>query len=178
MSITVRIKDNDLGWDKIQADLLDLQKKQAETGYTQASGDNKGAMIVDIAGLMEFGGTSKISGEYKERALKKGIDFGSQTTIEIPERPFMRESFDRNRDGIKKMGYELAGKVIDGKIDSDLAYEIWGDFYKAEVQKGVISKSLNLKENSPRTIKIKGSDTPLIDSGRLIGAIETKVKDK
>lgn len=174
--IKVRIKEVDLGWDKLQADLKKIEELQAETGYTQSGGDFG---MAGLAAVHEFGANIPVTEKMRKYLASQGLFLKADTkVIKIPERPFMRESFDRNIDTITKAGYALADKVLIGKIGPELAYEIWGDSYKSELQKGVITKGLNLKKNHPFTVERKGSDTPLVDKGRLISGIETKVVEK
>ncbi len=145
------VQEEDYGWDKILSDLNSLKNMIVEVGYDQNSGDEGTIGLAELASIHEFGNEH------------------------VPERPFMRESFDRSAEQLTETGYTLADKVISGKIDPEMAYEIWGDSYKTAVQKGVIGQSLGLEENAQSTIDRKGSDTPLVDTGRLINGIEVNV---
>lgn len=173
--LTVKIKDEDLGWEKIQSELKKLNERKSEIGYYQ-SGGGSGIGLAHLATIQEFG--VKIPVTKKMRGFLWWKGFNAPKVITIPERPSMRRSFDNNINNIKKLGFELAGKVIDLAIGAKTAYEAWGDFYKSELQKGITSKSLNLKANHPFTVEMKGSDTPLVDTGRLVNGSEVKVTRK
>lgn len=149
------IVDIDLGFD----DFLDSTKKlglrEVEVGYQQGEGGGQDG--VDLTGLAII------------------HEMGSK---DIPARPFMRLSFDNNETEIGKTGAKLLDKYLDGKIDAELTLEAWGDSFRNIVMNGVVTRELGLKENAPSTIERKGSDTPLIDSSRMINGSTVKVDDK
>jgi len=156
----------------------EIASKEVEVGYTQSSGHHDEMGLADLAILMEFGGVSPISEEYRARAATKGVHFGSQESINIPARPAMRGSFDNNTQQIGDKGVKLFKSFLENKIDSETAYEIWGDEYRDIFRNSITSKELGLKPNSPRTIQIKESDTPWVDSARLINGADVMVGKK
>jgi hypothetical protein len=90
----------------------------------------------------------------------------------------MRLTSDNNQTELLDTGQDLLIPYLDGKTDDELTYQIWGDSFKSLMQNGVITRELNLKENALSTIKRKGSDTPLIDTGRMIASAEVMVNKK
>lgn len=154
--LKIEIKDVDLGMNAIMDAMKDMISMEAVTGYFQDD-------IEDGIGLAQLMATH---------------EFGSDER-NIPERPAMRLSFDNNIDDIKDFMFKIGDKAIfEQTIPAEDAYQVIGDFYKVKFQNGVITKELGLEDNAPRTIEKKGSDTPLIDSKRLVNGINTKVEEK
>ncbi len=166
----------DFGWG---AYVDELQDSYVDIGITKKDGGEsvEGSLtLAKLASNLEYGAVVPISSEYKERAAKKGVGFGKQTHISIPSRPFMRQTFDEQLPSIDKFLTRLEDKIAGGDIDRRLALEVVGDFHKSEIQRNMRLKG-KFAPNSPRTIKIKGSDNELIDTGRLVGSMDIDTGD-
>lgn len=98
--------------------------------------------------------------------LAKILTFGSAT---IPPRPFIEEGLLSKKDELRgEIGTQL-DKIKDGKKANwnkvgtkavgAIQEFVRSDYYKTHVP------------NGPKTIKYKGSDTPLIDGGDLINSL-------
>jgi hypothetical protein len=146
----VEIIDIDNGFDDFFDKIETLTKMDAEVGYQQGESEEDGIDLAKLAIIHELG--------------------EGQTA-----RPFMRDSFDNNEQEIGDMGVKLADKYLDDKIDAELALEVWGDFYRNTMMNGVVTRELGLADNEQSTIDRKGSDTPLIDSSRMINGATVKV---
>jgi len=144
----VEIIDTDLGWEDIFDSIIEDNDKEVEVGYYQEDQED-GIGMAELAATHEF-----------------------------EDRPFMRRSFDNGVKDIFKIQGELIGKMIDGGIDKNQVMEVTGDFHKNQIQNGVVQRTLGLKENAQITIDRKGSDTPLIDSSRMINATRSKIVKK
>lgn len=116
--------------------------------------------------------TSSVQGSVENAELAKKLYFGS---AEIPARPFLRDGLLVEKESITKAIKKEATKALAGsevnwnKIGAMAVGAVQGlvrsDFYKRSVP------------NSKETIQRKGSDTPLIDGGDLMGSL-TFVVDK
>lgn len=103
--------------------------------------------------------------------LAKALNFGTST---IPPRPFLEDGIASKKEELKKALQEEAKKVIDGgqanwnKVGTMAVGAVQefvrGDYYKTN------------KPNSPKTIKYKGSDKPLIDGANLINDLKFVVQ--
>ena len=144
--------------------------------------------MADLAQKMSMGAgpqtwkTSKTSGRGKKK----------QTTVEthhvdsIPARPFIEDGIKNGTDEIDKQIEKYWKKQIEGgwipneglhaiavTAIGEIQKLVRGDYYRDEYP------------NSPETIKAKGSDKPLIDTGQLMnsltyvigGTIHKKVKN-
>ena len=99
--------------------------------------------------------------------LAKILTFGD---ARIPPRPFIEEGLLSQKDELKKEIGKQLDQIRDGKTANwnkvgtkavgAIQEFVRSDYYKSRVP------------NSPRTIKYKGSDTPLIDGGDLINSLE------
>jgi hypothetical protein len=148
----VEIEDVDMGYEDIINSIVEGNEQEVEIGFysDQKSGE---FTLAELATVHEFG---------------KG---------NIPKRPFMRRSFDKGLSDWEKMNKDLIGSLIDGKIDKETVLEVSGDFHKNQIQQGVINQTLGLRANADITIERKGSETPLIDTGRLINGAEVRVEN-
>lgn len=151
----VEIIDIDLGFDEFFDSTEKLGLKKVEVGYQQGEGEGEdGIDLTELAIIQEFGAKN------------------------IPARPFVRNSFDLNKGDIGVEGEKLLNKYLDGKVDADTTLEIWGDSFRNIMMNGVVTRELFLEENAESTIRRKGSDTPLIDTSRMINGSTVKVDDK
>lgn len=112
---------------------------------------------VMIAGVHEFGMTIR---------QKKG-------SIVIPERSFIRSTFDEQNkkwfDFVKKR----IPSLLDGRISARQLCELLGTRMVADIQKKI--KDIDDPPNAPSTIAQKGSSSPLIDTGGLRMRVTYKV---
>lgn len=186
MSIDFDIQDNDSGWDDIMDSLTDRSARFVDVGIMASEGEE----IIKIAAAHEFGATIDHPGgtpfgyETEEdaeagrvRFLGRGEGFmvigeTQPHIIDIPERSFIRGTIDQKEKDIADKGHKLAEAMFDGKISKRQALEIWGDIVQTLIRNGITSGSLNLEPNAPSTIAKKGSDTPLVDTGHLLGSIK------
>ncbi len=125
-----------------------------------------------IAAQQEFGGTYAVSEDYKIRAKAKGIDLPDQ--LNIPARPFMQVTFDKEKDNWGKKFNQLFTK----SNDVEQSLRILGNIVKTDIQKTITNANALFQENSARTIKIKEKDTVLRDSGEMLNSINFDVVTK
>ena len=103
--------------------------------------------------------------------LARQLHFGTAT---IPARPFLEEGILSQKDKIAQAIGEQVKNALEGRAN-------WGKVGAIAV--GAIQEFVrsdhyrNTVPNSQKTIDYKGSDTPLIDGGDLVGAIEWIVEE-
>lgn len=165
--------DKDLGWDKLAKTLKGMSSQTVKAGIQS----NEDAELLMIANVQEFGAditvTPKMRGFFRAVfgvSLKK-----STTKITIPSRPFIRRTFDKRLDELKKLGFDLGGLVIDDKLTLEQSLELWGEKFVAFIR-NEIAEGNNFEPNAPLTIERKGAGKhPLQDSGRLQQALKAVV---
>lgn len=93
--------------------------------------------------------------------------------INIPERSFIRSSYDANKQRIFEFDKELE-RVLGLELSVDGFFNLIGEFAVGVIQNHLTSqvKSPPLAES---TIKAKGSSNPLIDTGQLRRSIDYKI---
>jgi len=134
-----------------------------------------------IKGVQELDGVSVTAGIHADAGRQGGVDlvdiavFNEYGTSRIPSRPFVRLAFEQNEakwDRTIKAGVTA---MINGTADANRVTSVLGAQMVGDVQEVIGDKSL-LAPNAAGTIKKKGSDAPLIDSGRLRQSVSYKVK--
>ena len=175
LRVNVKITDEDSGWEKLAADLKKISEQKSVVGI-QADED---AQLLTIANVQEFGATIPVTP--KMRAFFRGafkINLKPTTTsINIPSRPFIRQTVDKREAELIETGFDLGGLIIDGKMTVKSALEIWGDKL-VSMMRSEIAEGNNFEPNAPLTIMNKGAGKhPLQDSGRLQQALKAVVQE-
>lgn len=89
----------------------------------------------------------------------------------IPERSFLRSSFDKNEEkyqGLLKAGMK---NVALGKVPAKTVFEALGMKIVSDVKNGITQGSGIPPPLAPETIARKGSSRPLVDTGQLVASI-------
>ena len=133
---------------KFQKMLEDLNKLEVRIGIQQGAGSEDGVDLVDIAMFNELG------------------------TVHIPSRPFLRDSVDAHSPEINAFLQSMRTQLVKAE---DVLKKI-GVFQKGSIQKEIVNG--NFVPNSPETIRRKGSDKPLIDTGRMRQSINYVIQEK
>lgn len=93
----------------------------------------------------------------------------------IPERPFLSNAMRNNRGNYRSAMRSAAKAVLMGSTTMKSVVSRLGIMAQGDVQKEITA--FHSPPNSPVTIALKGSDHPLIDTGRLLASITYKVDD-
>ncbi|MEO4053378.1 hypothetical protein AAFN87_08050 [Solibacillus sp. CAU 1738] len=115
------------------------------------------AFYAMIAGVHEYGITIR-----KEKG-----------SIVIPERSFLRSTFDEKQSVWLEFVRKRIPSLVDGQMDARQLLELLGTKMVSDIQKKI--KDLDDPPNAPSTIAQKGSSSPLIDTGGLRKRITYKV---
>ena len=145
------------GWDRITPEgqrflneIEKLKELQAFVGFQSGEvTDDRGVDIAQIAMFNELG------------------------TSRTPARPFLRMSVDENEDKIKTMCANQLRSLVSGGTAERTLRQV-GVFGVSLVQEKIGSGSF--APNAPSTIRKKGSDKPLIDTGRMRQSVKYVVK--
>lgn len=178
MKLTVDVKSNDKLYDDLKNNIQD----RFDSVVVGVLG-KEGSKMLEIASVQEFGATIKNKGgtsfgfrtkkdlkDNKVRFLKKGkgvFELGKTgpSTITIPARKPIRQTFDKNVDEMTKFMKSLYEKVVDGEMTKRQMLGLVGLKFE-----GMIKKAISNREflpNAASTIRAKGHDTPLVNKGRL-----------
>lgn len=147
----------DRGWDKINKLLRIMNNSFTAVGFpgdvstsNESVGDSGGFTIASLAAVHEFGRRDE----------------------SIPARPFMKNTFEKNRRRIPKFQLRLKDKVLARRLSVKQALSQLGEWYEGEIKEEI--RNGNFEALSEATVLKKGSSQPLIDEGRMIGAVTHK----
>lgn len=155
---------------EMEEKLNQLEKKTIEVGVL--SNDSELQMIANVH---EYGASIRVTPKMRAWFAYNGYPLKvTTTTIEIPERSFMRTGRKLYEKDIANKTKKLMPDVLQGGVPVSLFMEMIGEEYAGKIQKNL--RDLSSPANSPMTVENKGSSNPLIDTGRLMGAIKSEVK--
>lgn len=131
-----------------------LKKLQVRIGYQQGSAtSDEGVDMVDIAMFNELG------------------------TAVSPARPFLRQSADANKSVIEKFCKKQISDITKG-VKAEKVLNAIGTMQKGLIQDTITKSKSWAVPNAERTIKKKGSDVPLIDSGKMLQSVNYVIVPK
>lgn len=192
-----RVKVVDKGMNAAMANQKALKGHSATVGVHGNVGSKKHGAIdnIGLAAVHEFGaninhpggtpymfafsGGGRSGGMMGGKAifLPKGdpraVGVTRPHAIRIPERSFLRSTFDKNRRFYEQALEVLTGKVIDGEISAKRAVALIGERHLADVVNAINAGIPPPLEKA--TVERKGSSKPLIDTGQMKQAIKVKV---
>lgn len=154
--------DIDKGWSKVMREMKRVTEVVVDVGV-QAG---------------EKAGTK----DHVSLAAEQGIDLVGVAVINefgtenIPSRPFMRQSFDQHKEELNSFMQGVADRTIMNRISAGQGLNLVGKKMTGIIQKQIVDGSWTL--NTVQTVLQKGSDKPLIDTGRLRQSIRHVVKPK
>lgn len=130
----------------------------------------EGRRAADIPGLFRPKGTNILAIEENGQLITMFILVKSVT---IPERSFMRSTFDEKNDVWVQFMKSMINQVIDFKIDAYTLFDRLGARMAADIQETITT--LRSPANSRITEQNKGSSNPLMDTGGLRARVTWKV---
>ncbi|WP_211161898.1 hypothetical protein [Heyndrickxia coagulans] len=86
-------------------------------------------------------------------------------SVTIPERSFIRSAFDEKNDEWMDFLERKIEKLCDMEIDAKTVFENLGARIAGDIQEKI--RNIRSPKNSPITVRNKGTDNPLIDTGEL-----------
>ncbi|WP_446662955.1 hypothetical protein [Geobacillus sp. CCR] len=168
MKVTIKDTNN---IDKITRNLHQLGGKQIKVGLF-GKDDSE---LVMIGAVHEYGAEIPVTPKMRAWFAANGYPLRKETTvIKIPERSWLRSGYDENINKIAKKIEEMAPDVIEGNVNPRLFMDAIGMEFAGLIQKKM--RDLKNPPNSQMTIERKGSDNPLIDTGRLVNAIRHEIE--
>lgn len=149
------VTDRDLGWGRFFSAVNDLDDLHAKVG-----------VLADTA----QGGLHVPGGQLTVAEIAAVNEFGTSDG-RIPERSFIRSTFDKMREELERDAGKLVALVLDGAMTAQGALGVLGAKLAAEMKKTVTVGEGVAPANAPSTVRRKGSARTLVDTGRMVGAI-------
>jgi hypothetical protein len=94
----------------------------------------------------------------------------------IPSRPFMKETFNKNRDEYGEMMRTVAKKFLEGSKGARLNMVSMLSIIKSDLQEAILT--WDTPPNAPMTIQKKGFDDPLIDTKTMLNNVTYWIDNK
>lgn len=104
-------------------------------------------------------------------------EFGTEDG-HVPERSFLRSTFDESRADLASEARAFTLRVLDGRMKARQAVALLAQSLVAKVRRKITSGEGVPPPNAPSTIAAKGSSRPLVDTGQLVHAITYQIGDK
>lgn len=114
-----------------------------------------------------------IIGSERNAAIGAIHEFGAPAAG-IPERSFLRDALVTDRRGLAQMQRKLTAAVLAGRMTGAQAAAALGAWAVARVKNRIVDGLSPALQ--PETVERKGSSTPLVDTGQLLGAITSVVE--
>lgn len=151
MARNVKIKIVDKGWEKYLKAIPSLRNSYTRVGFPAgedpAPGDKTFDQVVQVAAVHEFGAPK----------------------VNIPERSFLRSTFDEQREPINQALEKVYEQVAAGQRTTRQAFSRVGEWFKGKVQNKI--RDLKSPALATETIKRKGSANPLVDTGQMMQSV-------
>ncbi len=105
---------------------------------------------------------------------KRGMGVTKPHEINIPARSFIRSTVDENRAKYERLVEKSWNAILDGNTDAKQALVTIGFVVETDVRNKV--RNLQDPANAASTVRAKGSENPLVDTGTLLNSIRYVVK--
>jgi hypothetical protein len=192
MGADFEVIDDDKIWEALKAKLGDAYGSFAKAGVVgdKATEPEAGSEfnVVDLAVVHEFGATIHHPGNnfIVVNGMARSVPAGTpgikgQTpphVIEIPERSFIRSTFDQLRAEYEDRMRDFAGWIYDGKVTAERALGLMGQLVAKDIRQQIRSDirpplaagtmRRKLKKTRPGST---GNPVALIDTGQLLNSI-------
>ena len=136
--------EKDLGYVRILNELAAMETMAVEVGLqNDGTSSDDGVLVAHYGAVNEFG-------------TRDG---------HVPERSFMRSTFDETVNKLVSTRAKIIGGVYAGKLTAEIGAGLLGELHQKDVQKKISSHPP--PPNAPSTIAKKGSSGTLVDTGLL-----------
>ena len=177
MGARVRIKRTDRGYNRIVR-ILKKSRVDITVGIRGAQARKKHVAAASDTAFSALESIDTETGEITESDVTPPTIADVATFNEfgtgVPERSFLRSTFDAGTRKYFKLLKGVAQSTIEGKIAFNKGAALVGEVVVGDVKQAIADGVP--PPNAESTIEAKGSSTPLIDSGQLRGSITKRVK--
>lgn len=160
--MSVKVKDNDLGWKDIKNEIKSMRKAKVRVGILKSAGMAK----------QRNADGSITQGDVSVAEIAFWNEYG--TSRGVPERPFIRKTADEKGDAYAKYLKQQLSKVFAGQLTVTTALERVGNLAQGHVRKNI--RDIRTPPNAAVTIERKGSSNPLIDTATMLKQVNFEVK--
>ena len=157
--IKVSVRERDRGMNKFQEAVAELAKSDPHVRVGVFSDEKAGGQVRD--------------GELTNVEIAAVHEYGTEDG-RVPERSFLRSTFDEKRQVYAALVTKLLRGVVSGKMPVKQMFDILGAQMVADINGRVrqtLGPAFAFEPLRPETIARKGSDRPLIDTGIMLASI-------
>ena len=154
------VVDIDLGFRRIVREINSLNNVRIQVGFQEGT----------ITEPQTKGNRVKEAGLNMAQIAAQN-EFGTAT---IPQRSFIRTTWDENINQIESVIRSQITGIIDGTRTNNAAYATIGNVIVALIQRKIYQ--IRSPPNAPSTIALKGSSKPLIDFGQMVASVRYIVR--
>lgn len=148
------IRDTDKGWGALFKRISEMPRARVRVGVLEEG----------------KGGAEHDEGGYTNAQIAAVHEFGTEDGV-IPERSFIRSTFDKEREHLIELSSKLVVNITEGKMKVLQAMNILGADLAAKIKKNVTEGPGIPPPLKQATIDSKGSDRPLVDTGRMVNSV-------
>jgi len=147
-------------------DLNTIRKAKLEVGVFGKDDSH----ILMIARVHEFGVQIDVTDAMRGYLAAIGYPLKKETDqINIPERSFIRTTFDEQEKAWVDFAQKRLEKVVAGRMKARSMLDQIGAKMASDIQETIVE--IKDPKNAGMTVERKGSSNPLVDSGRLMQSI-------
>ena len=158
---------------RLRRELTALSKMAVHVGVLGQAGSE---MLI-IANVHEYGATIKVTPRMRAYLHYNGLHLKADTeTINIPERSYIRASYDTGQPELEKIVTNAINKVIQGKKTALQAMEEIGLLAAQMTRQFIGERKVTPQKRHPYTDARSTQKTTLVDSGRLVESITFEVR--
>lgn len=162
----------DKGWNSIKAALADVNDVYVKVGFV--SGGKHGYVK-----HLDVPPDRKKSKKKSKTSKSSNIHLASLAAIheygtsKIPERPFMRQSFDEKNRDWTNVTIRAINSITNGKESVHSGLSKLGQWMQGKVRLEIAKGGFTAL--APATVRAKGDPKPLIDTGRMRQGVDYEV---
>jgi len=177
----VTIKDDQSGYRRLTGELNKLRGAELVVGVISDEKHSADSEITlkELAAVHEYGVTIKVTEAMRGFFAAIGYPLsGATTTIEIPERAFIRRTADKKKAQIRKDGRRLLNQLIQGRISAQQLLDKLGNLLVSMVQETIAEVDSPPLSQMTKDLRsgASGGESPLQDTGRLWQSIDYEIR--
>lgn len=153
-----KVVDRDRGWKKMRERAREIAKGPGVTVGVHAA----------------EGAKAEVGRDHSAAVTVLEVGFWNEFGLGVPERSFIRTWFDEAKPENLALAQQMLRRILHGSISLDDALNQMGALFAGRIQQRIAQGVP--PPNAPLTIALKGSSTPLIDTGQLRQSITWKLQ--